>query len=258
MIDRLRRYKRCVSPVVTMLFLFVVLLVGISISLTIIYPQTQELNDQMELSTAGTSLLNLDNAIKEMIINGVDSQTIKGIYTGSFGTFALDQTSQMQFVMYNGIIPINLTQYNPTYHNRLQIFQTINQEVVAPNSHSYLVGGSNQDYLFLNSSTRSLAPWTILNQTRPTNSLDVITSLSYRILIDSQSYISDSNLNVTVSLQLVNFIPVNGKTAANSADPDIIIDYKGIVTNSSNWFSFTDDFTLQSALTLSDPSSTPS
>lgn len=255
MLSKFRKWKKAISPIVSVLFLFGIILGAIAISLGIIYPQIQELNDNTELETSATSMLNLDTEIKTLITNGANSKVLFTVSTGTTGFFFIDTQSSINLTLWDGNSILSSFDLN---HSRFSIRQGIDQNVIEPFSHSYLRGGGNQNTFFLNSSNRGEIPWTILNQSRPGFEPSVYTSLSYRNIISSTKLLNEQNLevNVTVQIQMVDIL-LTDASSTSSNDPQIAINYLGTNINTIEFLDLTNNFYIKSRTLLSDPNSVP-
>lgn len=227
---RLLRSKRALSPVVAAMFLMAIILAAIALTLGIIYPMVNELNDNIELANAGTSIQSLHDDVKTLISNGEGGIITRPLEIGSTGYIASDLNSNSKlFFMYtiNGVNPQILNIFSEP-QNRFIISQSVKEGSVPKNSHSYLEGSGNQGLFFLNDSNKAKLPWGILNQSR--GSLDLVnTSLSYRGLITPSKVIDAINgiVKLTISIQIVEF-DFPGNLVLAGHNPTIKLEYTNL------------------------------
>ena len=245
--SRLTRYKRAISPVVTTLFLFGVILGAIAVTLGIVYPQLQQLNDQMLLESAGSSLNSLDANIQSLILNGEDSSFFTEIKMGTSGLLKYDnQILSSLDMVETGVITPKIS-YNINIP-RLMIVQGLDTNFLGKGEHQYFGGAGDQSTLYLNSTTRRLLTWSVINQSRPINSDDVSTSLQYRSIVSNQFDIIPNQLlyNLTVQIQMVNMTLASGSAASSSgARATIEVKFLGSSNLVTDWTKFNDNAALK-------------
>jgi hypothetical protein len=227
-----------------------IILAAIGVSLGIIFPAVQDLNDQLDLETNSSNLLVIDENFRDMMLNGYTSKLFYTMDLGDSGFFMGDISSTTnlrlkvrEFDITDGSIaddyqipagPGSPTFINETQH-RLIIRQELSNSILDSNSHQYLTGSGIQNMFYLNSIQRASVGWTILNQSR-FNKADVYTALSYRNLITISKTISNQNLdvNATISIQRVKFDFVN---QLNTSDSFITMqaEYQGISVTTYGW-----------------------
>jgi hypothetical protein len=213
---------------------------GIAITLGFIYPELNELSDNIDIGSISSSFISIDNDIKSLIHSGENAKVFKTLNLGSsafltsdtspFSTiYFIRQVDNVQNIMVNG------TFYED--HDRLSARTELRQDTVPQNTHSYLVGSGNQDYFYLNHTTTATMPWTILNQSRALNDF-LNTSLSYRGIIsfDKNVDIDNSVVDLTITMQLIDF-QFRGSPSVSSATPSISIEYDAVNITRTQWFS---------------------
>lgn len=248
MFSRLKS-KRAVSPVITTVFLMGIIMAAIGVSLGIIYPSMNSLNDQLDLETNSSNLLVLDENFREMMLNGYTNKLFYTMDLGSSGYFMGDNSStsniQLRYKTTNpqGQIvedrPINWSAESPSdfneTHYRLLIRQNLNSDILSTNTNQYLVGSGQQDFFYLNTTKRASVSWTVLNQSRFSDT-NVYTALSYRNLISTEKTISNQNLdvNVTIIVQRVVFRFVD-QLNVSSSYVYMQAEYKGVDVTTYGW-----------------------
>lgn len=185
-----------------------------------------ELNDNIELVNAGTAIQSIHDDIKTLIVNGVGGKLTRPIEIGASGYLATDLTS-FSTLFFTYTIDGNrlpLTNFTES-HNRFIISQTIKEDSILQNSHSYLEGSGNQGLFFLNDTNKAKFPWVILNQSRGASDL-VNTSLSYRGLITPSKVIDAINgvIELTISIQMVE-LHFPGNLIKSGHAPSINLEY---------------------------------
>ncbi|MHA2251875.1 MAG: hypothetical protein ACXAD7_16040 [Candidatus Kariarchaeaceae archaeon] len=230
---KLLRSKRALSPVVSALFLFGVILGAIAVSLGIIYPQLDELNETVNLETAATSLLTLDQDMKNLILSGGTGSIVTTLDLGDSGLLIGDETSS---------IVLNLMKddqflTNPYYmkQSRLIVRHKTDQDVVAQDTTLYLTGSGYQELYFLNSTTKDSIPWTMLTEVRFSDQY-IYTIFSYRNIITASKIVADLTfqVNVTLEIQSVNFNFLN-TNQTGSSNPTLDVEYTGMNITSTPW-----------------------
>lgn len=232
---RLIRSKRALSPVVSTIFLFAVIFGAIAVSLGIIYPQVRQLNDNLELENASNSLVLLDKDIKNLIESGTGTIVSQTVDIGKTGALFNDPLSSIVSLIAFANGTYSQLQSNQITHTRISINNTITEDVIPKNTHSYLSGGTNQNFVYINSSLKSTVPWEILNQSRGLDN-NVITSLSYRGIVSISEIININTLqyNETVSIQTVEFHFIN-KSASSSTRTYFQLNYVSVQITNFNW-----------------------
>ncbi len=237
MIKLLLKYKKGVSPIVTTLFIMAIIIAAISVSLGMIYPSLEELNESIELDANGSSLLSLDQELKTLMLSGGEAKIFKKIDTIGSGLIIGDDQS---------IKAINLIQEDlggdqsnlcsPIYliQSRLLIRQVSDQNIIGKDTTIYLTGSGFQELYFLNSSTKSILPWSMITEVRFSDQ-NIYTILTYRNLISIEREIDLPTINVTINIQSVEFTFLNGKTEA-AGNPTLGIEYKGLNITSTSQF----------------------
>lgn len=240
---RPRKSRRGLSPVITSIFLMAMLITGIGISLGIIFPNLEDLNDQLDLETNSSNLIVIDANFREMMLNGFTSKLFYTLDLGStsflFGDIASTTTIQMKYEtsLPNGdpILPdVLLMQFNESY-SRLIIRQKLTNDILSKNTNQYLIGSGVQNKFYLNPTDRASIGWTILNQSRFDDSF-VYTSLSYRNIISISKTISNQNLdvNATIAIQRVKFDFI-GDLNSSINFASIEAEYLGVNVTSNAW-----------------------
>ena len=105
-----RRFKskRGLSPVITTIFLIGIIIAAIGVSLGIIFPSVQELNDQMDLETNSSNLFVLDENFRDMMLNGHTSKLYYTMDLGGTGFLMGDLTSATDIELkYRTVNPAN-------------------------------------------------------------------------------------------------------------------------------------------------------
>lgn len=185
-----------------------------------------ELNDNIELVNAGTAIQSIHDDIKALIVNGVGGKLTRPIEIGASGYLATDLASfsKLFFTYTFDGNRLPLTNFTES-HNRFIISQTIKEDSILQNSHSYLEGSGNQGLFFLNDTNKAKFPWVILNQSRGASDL-VNTSLSYRGLITPSKVIDAINgvIELTISIQMVE-LHFPGNLIKSGHAPSINLEY---------------------------------
>ncbi|OLS25428.1 MAG: hypothetical protein HeimC2_18840 [Candidatus Heimdallarchaeota archaeon LC_2] len=243
--------RRALSPVITTIFLMGIIVAAIGVTLGIILPNMDKLNDQLDLETNSSNLIVLDENFREMMLNGYTNKLFYTMDLGASG-FLMGDISSTSIIklMYKDTDPqgnivdvgsLNRwapqgipTQFNNT-QNRLMIRQNLNSDVISSNTNQYLIGSGDQNIFFLNSTKRASVSWSILNQSRFSDS-KVYTSLSYRNLISTEKTISNQNLdvNLTVIIQRVIFKFTNNLNSSNSFI-NMQAEYTGLNVTTYEW-----------------------
>jgi len=246
MLKRLARSKRALSPVVTTVFLFGIMVAGIGISLGIIFPSVQQLNEQIDLEIASVSLINLDEDLQALMLSGAEGRITKQLNLGESGVLIADNISTSiiilgtinslnSFTVLSSASPslINLTQ------SRLIIRQSIQQSAFPTNTNSYLSGQTSQDFFYLNATNQGNVPWEILNQSR-FNDNHLYTTLSYRNIVTSHITVDPNTLtvNLTLSIFTVQFNFID-RSQSISNNPFVHFEYKGLSVTTYDWNKFT-------------------
>ena len=247
--------RRAVSPIITSIFLMGIIVAAIGVSMGIIIPNMDKLNDQLDLETNSSNLLVLDENFREMMLNGYTNKLFYSMDLGGTGFFMGDITStsviqlRLRETEPDGTIvddrpitgsPEAPAQYNDTQY-RLMIRQKMKSDIISSNSNQYLIGSGDQNIFFLNSTKRASVSWSILNQSR-FDDLNVYTALSYRNLISTEKTISNQNLdvNVTVTIQRVVFKFVDDLNVSSSYI-SMQAEYKGVNVTTYGWNSISFD-----------------
>ncbi|MCH8907813.1 MAG: hypothetical protein IH840_12050 [Candidatus Heimdallarchaeota archaeon] len=241
MLKKLWSSRKALSPVLTTMFLMAVILSSIAVALSIIRPALEELNDQIDLDSNSSNFLTLDTNIKGLILSTIGGRVIQSMNLGDGGILFGDIYSRSQitigtidndgnFSVLGGVDQFNLTQYP------LIIRESVTSDgVITPNSHDYLVGSDSQNFFYLTTTTKSSAPWTILNQSRFATAY-VYTTLSYRNVINTEKTVDSSSftVNLTISIQRVkfNFIRDLRSTGSNVR---IEAEYVGLSVITEDW-----------------------
>jgi len=224
-----------------------VILGAIAVTLGIVYPQLQQLNDQMLLESAGSSLNSLDANIQSLILNGEDSSFFTEIKMGTSGLLKYDnQILSSLDMVETGVITPKIS-YNINIP-RLMIVQGLDTNFLGKGEHQYFGGAGDQSTLYLNSTTRRLLTWSVINQSRPINSDDVSTSLQYRSIVSNQFDIIPNQLlyNLTVQIQMVNMTLASGSAASSSgARATIEVKFLGSSNLVTDWTKFNDNAALK-------------
>ncbi|MCE7737642.1 MAG: hypothetical protein GPJ54_22315 [Candidatus Heimdallarchaeota archaeon] len=241
--------RRGLSPVITSIFLMAMIITGIGISLGIIFPNLEDLNDQLDLETNSSNLIIIDANFREMMLNGFTSKLLYTLDLGStsflFGDISSTTSIQMRYrevnpqgqTNFDSRIPDTLESpnwINETY-SRLIIRQKLTNDILSENTNQYLIGSGVQNKFYINPTDRASIGWTILNQSRFDDSF-VYTVLSYRNIISISKIISNQNLdvNATIVIQRVKFDFIgNLETSINFAS--IEAEYKGTNVTTYNW-----------------------
>ena len=130
---------------------------------------------------------------------------------------------------------------SPLYldQSRIIIQQSTDQNVLDKNTVSYLTGSGFQDLYFLNSSKKSVIPWTMIVEKRFQNNL-VYTMLTYRNIITIDRTVVEKaaqlEVNLTISIQSVKFNFVN-RIELGSTNPTLTITYHGVNSTITPWLS---------------------
>jgi len=240
----LKRHRRAVSPIVTTLFLFAVILGAISVSLGIIYPSVNRLDDQIQLETSGSALQTLDTNIQNLIINGVDSQINSKVKVGIGGALRYNNQIFSAITLLDGGVNRMSTTIN---QSRLQISQPVKTDWLAQGKSQYFNGEGFQGLLFLNSTTRRLLSWSIINQSRPLGSENVFSSLSYRNIITTNVDTSQKNLqyNLTITIQMVNMtLAPTSRTISSGTEVNLKMRSLGSTSKYTDWTAFSNDVSM--------------
>lgn len=256
---RLVRRKRGVSPVVAVLFLFAVIIGAIAVSLGIVYPNLQSLNDQINLESTANSFIALNEELISAVQNGGASTISITLENGQRGgLLSIDQVSYSN-VSLSAPNGTSSPSYFLLNHSRIQFIQEVDQNPIRQGTHSYLLGGSFQNFFFLNSTLQNSADWTILNQSRPVNSDDVYTSLSYRNIASTETTTNPQKLqiNTTIQFQAVNFtVPAGGRTQIGGSTTQLKISYLGPQIVEYPWILYELNLAASANTFLTDPGST--
>ncbi|MCY3411693.1 MAG: hypothetical protein INQ03_08690 [Candidatus Heimdallarchaeota archaeon] len=205
MLKKILRSRRALSPVLSAVFLMALFIAAIGVAIGIIYPQVNELDDNINMINAGSALNSLDDEIKRLISSGEGSSITKNIEIGSTGVLIGDSSafSTIYLNEYQNASGSTVTRgvyYVP--HNRLIVSQEIKEDTLQQYSHQYLEGTGSQNIFFLNNSYQGIYPWVILNQSRGYD-YQVNTSLSYRGLMSTEKEILDLSLEMVITIQLI-------------------------------------------------------
>ncbi|MHA2170987.1 MAG: hypothetical protein ACXAB7_13930 [Candidatus Kariarchaeaceae archaeon] len=240
MIRLLFRSKRGLSPVVSALFLFVIIFVAIAVSLGIIYPNLDQLDETISLETAAASFLSIDSDLKEMMLSGGKGKTTKLIDIGLSGLLIGDNSSKSSLntlLIDDGGIVSTLGSPFSLDQSRIIIQQSTDQNVLNKNTVSYISGSGFQDLYFLNSSKKSVIPWTMIVEKRFQNNF-VYTMLTYRNIMTIDRTVVEKaaqlEVNLTISIQSVKFNFVN-HIELGSTNPTLTINYQGINSTTTPW-----------------------
>lgn len=240
------RSKKAVSPIIEVLFLMAIIFGAIAFSLTIIYPDLQTMNEQLDLEGNGSNILILDQSLRSLMLSGQAGTVYQSMDIGDGSAIYGDQQSLTQITMFyldyagtntplSGPTPIGAT-FNEN-QTRFIIRQNIYSNFFAHNSYTYLSGSADtQNMFYLNSTTKSSAPWPILNQSR-FNDNYVFSALSYRNIISTERTLDafSSTINVTIEIQRVQFQFKNNVIFNGDAQQTIRADYQGISVITSPW-----------------------
>ncbi len=226
------------SPVVTTLFLFGVILGAIAATLGIVYPQLRSLNDQIQLETAGSSMQSLDANIQSLILNGEGSSFFSEVKMGAAGLFNYDNQifATLEMIQTNNNPVAGLT--STINHSRLQMFQPVSTDFLGEGDLQYFGGAGFQDLYYLNSTSRSLLGWSIIPQQREVGSDLASTSLMYRSIVTSEFDIIPQQLqfNLTVQVQMVNITLALGSDDSRSgAKAGLEVSYLGTTSRLTDW-----------------------
>ncbi len=241
--------RRAVSPVITTVFLMGIIMAAIGVSLGIIWPNMNSLNDQLDLETNSSNLIVLDENFREMMLNGYTNKLFYTMDLGSSGFFMGDNSSTTTIQLkYRDTTPQGQivedksitgsaqspAQFNET-HYRMMIRQNLDSDILSTNTNQYLVGSGSQDIFYLNTTKRASVSWTVLNQSRFSDT-NVYTALSYRNLISTEKTISNSNLdvNVTIIVQRVIFSFID-QLNVSSSYIYMQAEYKGVDVTTYGW-----------------------
>jgi flagellin-like protein len=176
---RRMKSRRGLSPVITTIFLMAIIIAAIGVSLGIILPSVQNLNDQLDLETNASNLMVIDENFRDMMLNGYTTKLFYTMDLGASGFFMGDisSTTSIQLRVQEvdpatstvtadyrmTELPGSPTFINETQH-RLIIRQELSNDILDTNSHQYLTGSGTQNMFYLNSIQRASVGWTILNQ----------------------------------------------------------------------------------------------
>ena len=247
---RRMKSRRGISPVITTIFLMAIIISAIGVTMGIIIPNLEDLDDQLDLETNSSNLLVLDENFRDMMLNGYSSKLFYTLDLGStsylLGDISSATTIQMKFLRVlqsnptttiDNLIPSspqNPTLFNDSY-SRLIIRQRLTNDIMSKNTNQYLTGSGSQNQFYINSIDRASIGWTNLNQSRFDDSF-VYTALSYRNIIAISKTISNSNLdvNVTIGIQRVHYEFV-GKLNTSFNFASIEAEYKGTNVTSHGW-----------------------
>lgn len=168
-------------------------MVAIAVALSLIYPNLQVLNDQIQVSDITTNLSAFDDTFRTLMTQPVGSTasiSLKGSNAVLFG----DNQSYIRIIPF-----INGTDMNGTLtripFTRMVIETPVQSNTYAAGTHQYLKGTADQDFFSLNTSTASTTPWSIYNISRAQSSNDINASLGYRLLFTHE--FKDGNQIIT-------------------------------------------------------------
>ncbi len=221
--------KKSVSPIVSAIFLMGVMLVAITATVTLIYPNIVKLEDEQRLSTTTTQFSQLDQTLQTLMNQG------KGASVGQ--PFSLDQSAL--FADNTSVMELRFTYDSTAFSKSATINYTrlvaqipIKSQILDVGQKKYYKGIQAQNFFALNSSTLGYYPWAIINATRPqTQDTHANVSFSYR----PKFFANFEGTTLVLKIIFVSF-KFTGERVATSSEPVIQYTYDGLIANETQMF----------------------
>ncbi|UJG43348.1 MAG: hypothetical protein K9W46_13360 [Candidatus Heimdallarchaeum endolithica] len=174
--------KKGVSPIVATILMFTLILAAIGVSLVYMFPSIIQFKDNSYNNSVRLYFSALDSNIQNLLVNP-PPQAISFDYYQEDGSLYFDNSKVVYFTLYDtassfskSIIAENLTRL---------VHKSTNVEDFEEGEHRYLKGPEDQDYLFINGSTKLYNDITVINETRTIfDPAYLYMSLYYRYCID--------------------------------------------------------------------------
>ncbi len=236
--------KKSVSPIISAIFLMGVMLVAITSTVTLIYPNLVKLGDQENLSSVITQFDQLDSSLQSLMSQGAGS-TFNRPFSIKEMKLVADNASTMQLrFTYDSTA---FSKSATLEFTRFVVQMGMKSNVLAAGQKRYAKGVQNQDFFVLNYSLSGFFPWQIINATRPAQASSFANiSLAYR----PKLYATFEGTTLVLRMIFVKFKFI-GKSVVTSSEPSISVTYDGLIENTTQMFDGTQFFPSGGTLTLS-------
>ncbi len=235
--------KKSVSPIVSAIFLMGIMLVAITATVTLIYPNLVKLEDEQRLSTTTTQFSQLDQILQSLMDQGEGATTSKPFSLDQSALYA-DNTSTMELrFTYDATAFSKSAIIN---YSRLVTKIPIRSDVISPGEKEYFKGIQNQNFFALNSSTLGFYPWAIINATRPV-AQDTHANISFSYRPKFFANFEGTTLVLKIIFVIFRF---TGERFTSSSEPVISYTYQGLIANQTQMFDGSQFFPAGGTLTV--------
>lgn len=217
------RLRRGVSPVIATVFLIGLFVAAIGAVLTIIYPNLQTIDDQIQINSTSSHLQTLDDGLRALLVQSSGTEKLIKLRAES-STIIGDNVSTMTIIPFMNGTDMSSFVTSITFP-RIVITNPLASDLYSPFEHQYLRGTANQDFFSLNETTIRDTPWSILNVSRPSDKPILNSSLSYRMMVKNE-FQSGNSIVTTLTYVNFNFVGALFKTIATS---NIKFQYNGVI-----------------------------
>lgn len=236
--------KKSVSPIVSAIFLMGVMLVAITATVTLIYPNLVKLEDEQHLSTISTQFSQLDQSLQSLMDQGEGATISKPFSLDQSVMFADNQSTMELRFTYDATA---FSKASTVQFTRLVAQMPVRSDVISPGQKEYFKGIQAQNFFALNSTTLGYYPWPIINATRPElQDSHANISLAYR----PKFFANFEGQTLVLKIIFVQFKFI-GKNFTTSSEPVLEFTYNGIISNQTQMFDGTQFFPAGGTLTVS-------